>query len=247
MNSHQAKAILLLYRPGTRDADDPEVAEAIQYARQDPELSKWFAQHQAFQVAMRAKFREIPAPERLKAALKASHKIVRPVVFWQRPLWLAAAAIFMALLGLSLFWLRPSVPDRFNHYRETMASYVERSYGMDITTKDPNQLRNFIATNGAPADYSLTQGLSNLPLKGGGLLRWRGNPVSMVCFDHGTGSTLFLFVMKSSSLKDPPPSEPLKAEFAQIHGLMTASWTKGEDTYVLAGPAERDFVQKYLR
>jgi uncharacterized membrane protein YbaN (DUF454 family) len=246
VNTTQAKAILLLYRPGTSDAEDPEIAEAIGVARRDPELAKWFAQHQAFQLAMRAKFREIPVPERLKVALTARQKIVHPVVFWQRPVWLAAAAIFIALLGLSVFWLTPSVPDRFTHYRETVVSYAVRQYGMDIATKDPTELRNFIASKGAPADYSLTTGLGNAPLKGGGLLRWRGNPVSMVCFDHGAGGTLFLFVLKRSSLKDPPPQLPPKADLAQIDGLMTASWTQGDDTYVLAGPADPDFAQKYL-
>jgi len=246
VNHNQAKEVLLLYRPGTRDAEDPEIIEAMEVARQDPELAKWFAQHQAFQLAMRAKFREIPTPERFKVALRARHKIIRPVAFWQSPVWLAAAAIFVALFSLAVVWLRPSVPDRFTHYRETMVSAAVREYVMDVVTKDPSKLRNFIATNGAPADYSFTAGLANLQLKGGGLLRWRGNPVSMVCFDRGGGSTLFLFVTKRSSVKDAPRQESSKAQLAQIHGFMTASWSQGDDTYVLAGPTEEGFADKYL-
>jgi uncharacterized membrane protein YbaN (DUF454 family) len=245
LNSREAKEILLLYRPGTRDADDPEIIEAIELTRQDPELGKWFSQHQEFQLAMRAKFREIPVPAHLKPALLASHNIIRPPQFWQQPVWLAAAAIFMVLLGLAVFSLRPAIPDRFSHYRETMVSAAVRMYGMDLVTSDKNQLRQFIATNGAPADYQLTQGLDKLQLKGGGLLRWRGNPVSMVCFDRG-GSTLFLFVMKHSALKDPPPTITPQAEVAQVDGLLTASWTQGNDTYLLAGPHEPGFVEKYL-
>jgi hypothetical protein len=68
----------------------------------------------------------------------------------------------------------------------------------------------------------------------------------MVCFDRGGGSTLFLFVTKRSSLKDAPRQEPTKAELAEIDGLMTASWSQGNDTYVLAGPAEEGFADKYL-
>src|SRR5262249_688170 len=155
-----------------------EVVEAMAIARQDPDLANWFAQHQKFQLAMRAKFREIPAPERFKVALRARNNVIQPVVFWQRPLWMAAAAIFIALLGLSVFGLRPSLPDRFANYRESMVSYAVRSYGMDITTNDSTELRRFIASRGAPADYALTAGLNGLPLQGGGHLRWRGNPVS---------------------------------------------------------------------
>ena len=71
MKLAQAREILLLYRPGTRDAEDPQIIEAMELARQDPELAKWFAQHQAFQLAMRAKFREIEVPAHLQANLLA--------------------------------------------------------------------------------------------------------------------------------------------------------------------------------
>jgi len=247
MTPTQAKQILLLYRPGTQDGEDPEVAEALKLAEEDPALREWFAEHQAFQTAVRAKFQEIRAPEQLRIALSRSQKVVRPPLqFWQRPLWIAAAAIFVALLMLTALYLRPAIPDRFAFYRESMVSAAVRMYGMDIETKDPNQLRQFIAQRGAPADYDLTKRLAKLQLKGGGLLRWRGNPVTMVCFDRGTGDTLFLFVMKRSALKDPPAQNAQAASLAQVDGLMTASWTNGADTYLLAGPAEPDFARKYL-
>ena len=59
MTRGAVKEILLLYRPGTADAEDPQVAEAIEFAKRDPELGRWFEQHQVFQAAMRAKFRQI--------------------------------------------------------------------------------------------------------------------------------------------------------------------------------------------
>jgi hypothetical protein len=245
LNLSQAKEILLLYRPNTRDAEDPEIIQAMELARSDQELGQWFAQHQAFQTAMRAKFRELEVPEHLKAALLARQKVLRPSIPWRSPVWLAAAAIFVVLLGLTSFWLRPSVPDRFAHYRESMVSAAVRMYGMDVETNDMAQLRPFFARKGAPADYDVTKGLAKLPLKGGGLLRWRGNPVSMVCFDRA-GTTLFLFVLKRSALRDPPPVSTSAAELAQVEGLQTASWSHGEDIYVLAGPQEPDFTSKYL-
>jgi hypothetical protein len=68
----------------------------MKVARQDPELAKWFAQHQAFQLAMRAKFRRYPrrsGPSCALPALSARQKIIRPSAFWHSPVWLAAAAI----------------------------------------------------------------------------------------------------------------------------------------------------------
>jgi uncharacterized membrane protein YbaN (DUF454 family) len=246
VNSAEAKQILLLYRPESCDGEDPQVVEALEMARRDPELGKWLQQHQAFQSSMRTKFRQVEVPERLKKELLASRKVVRPAVFWQMPVWIAAAAIFVLMLGLAALLLQSPVPDRFANYRETMVNTVERVYGMDLETNDGNQLRQFMAQKGTPADYELTDGLRRLQLRGGGPLRWRGNPVSMVCFDRGGNTMLFLFVMKRGALKDPPPATPTGAELAKVNGLMTASWSRGEDTYVLAGPEEPDFAQKYV-
>jgi len=247
LNREEAKQILLLYRPGSPDAQDPLVIEAIQLADQDPELAQWFEQQQAFQAALQSKFRQIEVPTHLKSALLARGKIVRPVTFWQQPAWMAAAAILLVLFGLAYVLLRPQVPDRFANYRETMVNAAVRTYGMDVETNDLNQLRQFAAQKGAPADYQLTQGLERLQVKGGGLLRWRGNPVSMVCFDRGGNRMLFLFVLKRAALKDPPPAAGSDPELAQVDGLFTASWTSGADAYVLAGSDEPQFAEKYVK
>jgi hypothetical protein len=105
------------------------------------------------------------------------------------------------------------------------------------------QVRQFMARHAAPADYDLPRGLERLQLTGGGRLTWRSHPVAMVCFDRGDKQMLFLFVMKRSALKDPPPDTP---RLAKVHQMLTASWTHGDNTYVLAGPEETDFVKKYL-
>jgi hypothetical protein len=65
----------------------------------------------------------------------------------------------------------------------------------------------------------------------------------MVCFDRGDKQMLFLFVMKRSAVKDPPPPTP---QLGKVRQMLTASWTQGENTYVLAGPEEAGFLGKYL-
>jgi len=66
VNRDEAKTILLLYRPGTADANDPQIAGALELAKQDPELTRWLVEHCARQEAVRAGFRKITAPAGLK-------------------------------------------------------------------------------------------------------------------------------------------------------------------------------------
>ncbi len=243
MSPHEAKEILLLYRPGTADADDPEVSRAIEVARADPELGAWFRQHCQFQQAMRAKFREIEPPAHLKTALLAPANVIKPQPWWSNTRWLAAAAAVLFLLGLAGVWLQQGAPERLSNFQDRMVATAIREDRMDIVTNDMQQVRGYLARSGGPADYDIPQGLASLQLTGGGLLRWRSKPVSMVCFDRGDTQMLFLFVINRNAVKDPPPETPVPGT---SHDLATVSWTKGDKTYVLAGPQEPNFAKKYL-
>ena len=246
MNSSEAREILLLYRPGTADAADPQMAEALERARQDPELGRWFENHRAFQKAMRAGFQQIEVPAHLKISLltqnPAQQRPIPPQPWWRSPVWLAAAAVVL-LLGLAGAWLKPRPANRFANYQSRVVSEAQREYRMDLVTNDMRQIRQFMASRGAPADYDVARGLEHLQLTGGGRLTWRSNPVTMVCFDRGDKQMLFLFVLKRSAVKDPPPASP---QLARVNQMLTASWTHGDNTYVLAGPEEADFLEKYL-
>jgi uncharacterized membrane protein YbaN (DUF454 family) len=246
VTSSEAKEILLLYRPGTADAADPEMVEALALARQDPELARWFEQHRAFQKTMRAGFQQIEVPVHLKASLliqkPAQRAFVTPQAWWRRPVWLTVGAAVLLVLGLASAWLRPGIPDRFANYQSRMVGEAQLAYRMDLETNDMQQVRQYMASRGAPADYDLTQGLEHLRLTGGGRLTWRSKPVTMVCFDRGDKQMLFLFVMKRTAVKDPPPQTP---QLVKVRQMLAASWTHGDNTYVLAGPEESDFLKKY--
>jgi uncharacterized membrane protein YbaN (DUF454 family) len=246
MNRDEAKQVLLLYRPGTADAEDPEIVQAMAVAREDHELAHWFEQHRRFQVAMREKFRQIQAPEHLKMALLAQQRIIHPVPWWQRPAWLSAAAAVIVLLGALVFWPKPPHFDRFADYQEMMISMAVRGYDMDWRTPEMNELRSKIQQRGAPADYAVPPSLEKLKLTGGAAFPWRSNPVAMVCFDRGDSQMVFLFVIKRAGIKDPPPSTP---KLETVNKYMAASWTSGDKTYVLAGPKEagqQEFLKRYL-
>ena len=244
MTRGNIKEILLLYRPGTRDAEDPQVAGAIELAKHDPELGRWFGQHQIFQVAMQAMFRQIETPERFKISLIARQKVLLPPpAFWQRPVWLAVgAALVLFVFCVATVWLQPRVPDRFGNYRDMMVSKAIRGYVMEWETTNMRQLRELIAARVAPANYELTKGLQHLQLAGGAVFPWRSNPVTMVCFRRSDRQMVFLFVMRSAAVKDPPPPNPVRA---RVSDILTASWTHGDMTFLLAGPDDDDFA-KYL-
>jgi len=243
MTLAEARKILMLYRPGTSDADDPEMVEALRLARENGELRAWFEQHRACQTVMRRKLREMDVPVELRDRLLAAGKTIRPTFRRRRASWLAAAAAVAVLLAVAALMMRPRVPDGFADYRSRMVRTVLREYRMDIATNDMSEVRRFLAAQGAPSDYVVPAGLAGLKLTGAGALRWRSNPVAMVCFDRGTNEMVFLFVMDRTAVRDSPPAIP---QVARVNKLTTASWTRDGRTYVLAGQEEADFPRKYF-
>jgi hypothetical protein len=240
VTTEEAKAILLLYRPSA-DGRDPEMAAALEQASRDPELQRWFDQHRALQERLRQKFAELPVPGELKEAILAGRKIVRPALWWQQPAWLAAAALIAILIGIGAFWLRPAPTERFSLYRARMVRTIQHEYHMDVLTNDLPSLRQYLARKGAPADFDVPKPLAQLKLTGGGRVAWGKHPASMVCFDRGDKQMLVLFVIDSGALK----GEPRRPSTAKIDTLQTLSWSQGPHTYVLGGPDDPEFAQKY--
>jgi hypothetical protein len=71
VDKHEAKAILACYRPGRDDPRDPEFAEALERARQDPQLARWLQGQMERDAALHRQFTEIPVPPFLRDRILA--------------------------------------------------------------------------------------------------------------------------------------------------------------------------------
>ncbi len=250
MTPEEAKTILLLYRPGTIDAGDPEVAAALSLAKQDPELTRWLVEHFARQEAVRAGFRKITVPAGLKEqiiseqAAKAKAGYRRPAVF------LAVAVVLVALAVLAPLWFQSHRDDAYASLRDQLASVALRGYGMDLVTDDSAQVRAYLARQNAPSDYVLPAPLGKTAVSGCAIEDWRGAKVSLVCFRTGKSlppgvqSDLWLYVIDRAAVKNAPPAG--EHRFARVSRLMTVAWTEGDKLYVLGTVGDEQTLRQYL-
>jgi len=247
MDSRQAKEILMRYRPGTTDASDTEFAEALEQAKRDRELGRWFEQHRAFQSTVADRFKRIAVPQNLREKIRSEYEPVRIIVWWRLPVFQAfsAAAAIILLVGLACFRLLPREDKSFAAFRNRVVRNAQRGYAMDITTTNLSEIRQYLAAHQANADYVLPAPLTKLPGDGGAILRWHDKKVSMVCLDLGGHNDLYLFVANRSDLPDAPSAK--EPQFAPIGKLTAASWSEGDKTYILAGRGDEQFVRGYLQ
>lgn len=250
MNREQAKAILLLYRPGLTDDGDPEVAEALALTKSDPELARWFEEYCARQNALRAKFQEINIPEGLKEQIVSEQKARERRMSWRRNL-VVASVVLVGMIALAVFW-RPTLPadDTFPIYRSRMARGALRGYPMDLATNSPVAVRAYLAREQAPADYVLPAPLQRAELVGCAVQSWQGAKVSMICFrtgkplSPGQQSDMWLFVVERASVKEAP--DTAIAQLAPVNRLTTAVWTQGDKLYLLGMEGDEQAVRRFL-
>jgi len=250
MTDNQAKEILMLYRPGTGDAEDPSFAEALVHCERNAELKSWFAEHCALYSALRAKFREIPVPEGLQQQIISERK-VHTVPMWQKAVLLAGAVAGIALLAWRLPTLlpQPREPHDFAHYRAYMVGQAARGYYMQQAT-NLNQVELLLTQRGAVTNYVLPANLQKNAITAGCMgTEWQGKQVSMICFQTKpmppTSSDLWLLVTASSSATGTPKSA-IPVIDKSMTGITTASWTANGKTYVLAVKGDQQLLAKFL-
>ena len=252
MNTTEAKTILLLYRPGTADAQDPQIATALELAKMDPELARWLEVHCARQHAIGGKFRQITVPAGLKEQIISEQAASEKATLWRPKYMPAMAAAFVLLLGLLAFlWLPKRGPDdTLAIYQNQMVGIALRGYGMDLITHDPSQIRSHLAQSMAPSDYVLPAGLQNVAVAGCAVESWQNKKVSMICFrtgkplPPGEQSDLWLFVVDRTSLAVSTVGEI--PQYSKVNRLVIATWTKGDKIYLLGTAGDEQTIRQYL-
>jgi hypothetical protein len=258
VNRDEAKQILLLYRPGTADANDPEVAAALALAGSDPELSRWLAEHNARQTALREKFRQIPVLAGLKEQI-VSEQAAKAKAASRRGTMIgvaAVAAILISLLVLGRSYLpfggssNGSMANTLDNYESQMTAATQGAYSMDLLTSDAGKVQAFLAGAQAPSDYVLPAGMQKAAMMGCAAKAWQNSKAAMICFrtgkplPHDQIGDLWLCVVDRAAVKDVPDmSSP---QLAKVNGLMTAAWTQGDKLYFLSVQGDESDIKKFL-
>ncbi len=251
MNSQEAKEILMLFRPGTADEQDPSFTEALRLCEHDAELRRWFDGHCSVYAALRAKFKQTPIPEGLKEQIIAERKVHTAPLWQRRSVVLAAVAVIAVLTGLvSITWPAHREDFGFDVYKSRMTGIALVGYAMDFPTNNAAEIQAYLARNHAPADVVLPEPLKSATLTGCAIEGWQGARVSMICFHSGKplasdqGSDLWLFVADATSISGAPTSA--MPVIAPENRAMTACWTAGGKTYLLVTDRDEAFLRKYL-
>jgi len=246
MDNREAKFILNAYRPGGQDADDPRFAEALEQARRDPVLERWFSESIAFDSTITKELCAIEVPvdmrESILAGVKVSRPLRSPLVRWS----IAAALISMAILG-SLIWHNTRsahLAGWQSQALDVVSSLVRHESSFDAQSHNADELLVWLRVNDAPAAQTLPQELEKLESLGCKTFSWNGIPVSVICFTRPDGGLIHLVATNAvAPIKRTTKGQP---ELVQQGQWATATWREGDKIYMLAMEGSRDQLRAYL-
>jgi hypothetical protein len=124
-----------------------------------------------------------------------------------------------------------------------MIHFVTQMDYLDLETTDVSKIKDYLSQHDAHGDFAVTEGLKEMPGLGCRVLSWKGQKVTLICFGKMGPEEVHLFVADRSSFTKPPPMSP---QFAKEGEWTTASWSRGEKVYVLAGMGDRERLSKLL-
>lgn len=251
MNANEAKSILLLYRPGTTDAADPQIAEALALAQRDPELNRWLDAQTGRQRALREKFRQATVPAGLMEQIISEHAANQRPLPPRQKFRIALVAGLLVCGLCAWLWFPQRLPDdTLAIYQNQMARIALSPYAMDLATNDPAPIRVYLAANQAPADFVLPAPLQQATVSGCAVENWQGVKVAMICFQTGrplapnTASDLWLFVVDRAAVKNL--NAGASPQIAKVNRLITATWVQGDKLYLLGTEGGESAIKQYL-
>lgn len=243
MIREEVQFILGAYRPNSEDAHDPQFQEALELARRDPELARWFADEQSLDRAFSAKIRGRPVPADLAAQLLLARATARRASWWRSPVWLAAAACLALLLVVAGSWFRPRADAAdFVAFRGAMAAAAsDMSNHVDVMGLDTAGYRKWLTENQGTPAFVLPASLAAKGIAACKIVSWQGHRVTMLCLKFG-GRHVDVFVVNASEL--PGISLGSAPEFFADAGVTSAAWRQNGNIYLLAGTMPKTDLQQ---
>lgn len=246
MNRDEAKLMLAGFRANGADASDPDMAEAVAFARNDTELGDWFERERAFDRAVADQLERLHAPLDVKREILAG----RRVAGWgvkRRFQWMplaAAAAIALAFIGgLFLGQSGRSVDASYlAEFRQEMVELIPKGVALDVQSADLDDLIGHVALQSAPRPEVFPEILHGQTPMGCKVIDWKGKKVALFCFKKGEGDIVHLFVAQLGA------NSPLAANervIARARNFPTISWTEGGRHYLLAGHTPQTDLSAY--
>ncbi len=247
MDNREAKFILSAYRPGGQDANDRRFSEALNQARRDPILQRWFEESVAFDAAMTKKLGTIIPPDDLRESVLAGAKISR-VSPWKNRFGRAIAAALIIAAGVGVAVWQKTRPVQAaswqTHALAVISSLVRNESSFDKESRNPGELIGWLRASHTPTAEKLPPKLEKLESLGCKTFSWNGTPVSVICFARPDGGLIHL--VATNAMPASARRWTAKPAFVKQGEWTMMTWRERDNVYMLVVEGSAEPLRSYL-
>lgn len=216
-------------------------SEARAMLESDATLAAWHAKRTEFDESVAEAFAAaIPAGLRESILQTAKRPAKRPWR-WVLPTLISAAAA--VALGWTLLW--PVSGDMPAWQAESLAAVTKVEYGMtrvDHLSRDFEAIKKMLAADQSPTPARLPGSVGSMPVLACKRIQIAGRVASIICFEIEPGKEAHLVVVENTGMSDLPPQ--LQPQFKNSKNWNMASWSDGDQTFLLATTADEKALKK---
>ena len=251
MNRDEARKILRAYRATEPDRSDPEFAQALGLAREDPELTRWLEEETSLDSAIAAKLAALPPPADLRGKILTRSAGTDRAAGTLAP-WMRRVAVIAVIVGLpALVWYgawRKYEPKRFAPWQADALAFLDRMVAgrekLDVESAKSQELIAWLRQASAPVPGEIPPSLQHVESVGCKTLLAGQKRVSIICFHVDADHIAHLVTVEKRQLAGPPPEK--RPQFVQKRDWMTASWSEQSQSFMLAMKGSEPEMRKLL-
>lgn len=250
MTVDEAKAVLGAWRPDGSDHADPAFRQALEMARQDPELLNWLHEQQEFDSAMTQNLRAVHAPAEARAQILANGRATLRRRAIGRKVFFVAAAALLTLATVGLWQFQDAIVPELPASGFTLAAAAEdlsvNHKSMEFYSKNAGELRAWLTKRGSPTPRRLPGRLSALEAYGTQDWHMSQGRISLMCFypethnpenEYDENSEWVHFFTFSDEFAQFPDATPTP-RFVEEDQWVFVIWTEDETAFALGLPAK---------
>ncbi len=241
MDKREIKEHLSGYRPELYRDDDPQIAEALQAAKDDPELSAWLSEQVEYDRQLTAQLQSLATSSQAKERLcdemsQASNKrrLIPEVLF-------AIAA--MLLISAVLIFNSNSTPEtnqaveftkpKLQTLREELAHFVTQPMELDHRSEEVSNLKAWLDEKEHPTFNTLPGPVVHYKGMGCKTIDWHGHQVSLICLVNPEGQVVHFFNVDKSVLDSDSLAQ--LNELLVFHDRQTGGLIQGDKVLLYVG------------
>ena len=179
MNTKEAEFLLAGLRSEDRVVDDPQLAEALDLAKSDPELKQWVKEQQELDQVISENLRDIALPADLLPSIMAGTKMTQTRRKQPHPIKTVALMAALLAILIALISVYQVQSGSISDFSTAMIDEIEQLDSFEYLSSNQDEIRDWLEAHSGSSQFQVPTGMEGFDTAECHLFEWKGRRASL--------------------------------------------------------------------